>query len=198
MTKASLQVLKDAIIKYEVKSMIDVPCGDVNWIFDSLLTDTLPVYVGLDVTSTVIEVNRERFSHHKNKQFHFWDATECDLPRIQNGTSLDLQPVDLIHVRDVIQHLTLEQGMKYFCRVFKSGARVLVTTSHQEGGGQTVNRNVQEGSYYNCNLFLEPFSFPESQKQNCFKHDRQERRAYTCTFDLTEGSWVREFMAAKC
>jgi hypothetical protein len=31
--------------------MIDVPSGDVNWVLDSLETDTLPLYVGLDITS---------------------------------------------------------------------------------------------------------------------------------------------------
>ena len=39
-TVTSLKVIKDTVVKYHVKSMIDVPCGDVNWIFDSYLTDT--------------------------------------------------------------------------------------------------------------------------------------------------------------
>ena len=129
----------------------------------------------------------------------FWDATECDLPMFVNGANnFEKQPVDLVHVRDVIQHLTLDQGVKYFCRVFKSGARVLVTTSHdgEWQGGNIGNRDIKEGDYYNNDLFLEPFSFPESQRQNCYHHDKQERRAYTCTFDLA-GGWVQDYMSSK-
>ncbi len=60
--------------------MVDVPCGDANWIFDSFETDALPMYVGLDITGLVIKVNKQRFAHHNNKQFHFWDALNCTLP----------------------------------------------------------------------------------------------------------------------
>ncbi|KAL7524224.1 hypothetical protein ACHAXR_000479 [Thalassiosira sp. AJA248-18] len=74
-TENSLKIIKDAISRYNIKSMIDVPCGDVNWIFDSFETDTLPLYIGLDITTNVIEVNKQRFGHHSNKRFFFWDAT---------------------------------------------------------------------------------------------------------------------------
>jgi len=108
-TVASLHALKEAIIKYNVKSMLDIPCGDVNWILDSFVTDTLPLYVGLDVASPVIEINKKRFEHHMNKHFTFWDATECTLPHCINGTTNKEEVFDLVHVRDVIQHLTLNQ-----------------------------------------------------------------------------------------
>lgn len=61
-TENSLAILLDTIDKYNVTSMIDVPCGDVNWIFDSYATDTLPVYIGLDVSNEVLELNRLRYS----------------------------------------------------------------------------------------------------------------------------------------
>jgi hypothetical protein len=61
-TENSLAILLDTIDRYNVTSMIDVPCGDVNWIFDSYATDTLPVYIGLDVSNEVLELNRLRCS----------------------------------------------------------------------------------------------------------------------------------------
>ena len=72
-----------------------------------------------------------RFAHHNNKRFEFWDATECIFPRFINGTTNTEQVFDLVHIRDVIQHLILDQGLKYFCNAFLSGVKVLVTTSHQ-------------------------------------------------------------------
>jgi ubiquinone/menaquinone biosynthesis C-methylase UbiE len=67
--------------------MIDIPCGDANWIFDSYETDTIPLYVGLDVATNVLMVNKQRFAHHSNKQFHFWDATACEVPKFLNASS---------------------------------------------------------------------------------------------------------------
>ena len=112
-------------MKFNIKSMIDVPCGDVNWIHDSFETDTLPLYVGLDITIVVpsLKINNQRFGHHNNKEFYIWDATECALPKFHNGTSGEEQSFDLVHIRDGIQHMHLDQGVKYFCNVFKSGAK---------------------------------------------------------------------------
>lgn len=128
----------------------------VNWILDSFVTDTLPLYIGWDVASPVIEINKKRFEHHMNKHFTFWDATECTPPHFINGTTNKEEVFDLVHVRDVIQHLTLSQGLKYYCNVFLSGARILVTTSYKA----KVNIDIQEGGYYDNNVFIEPFSFP--------------------------------------
>ena len=191
-TQTSLKIVKDAINRYNVKSMIDIPCGDANWIFDSLITDTLPLYLGLDVTSAVIQVNKERFAHHKNKLFSFWDATTCSLPKFQNGTNGELTPFDLVHVRDVIQHMRLEQGVSFFCNVFHSGARVLVATTYPDN---TKNVQITEGSWYKNNLFLDPFNFPNVT--SCSPTHPEEEPDYTCVYDLTE-PWVKDFVSSKC
>ena len=57
-TETSLKIIKDTIATFNVKSMIDIPCGDTNWVFDSFETDSLPLYVGLDITGAVIELNK--------------------------------------------------------------------------------------------------------------------------------------------
>lgn len=76
-------------------------------------------------------------------------ATECTLPHFINGTANKEEVFDLVHVRDVIQHLTLNQGLKYYCNVFLSGARILVTTSYKA----KVNIDIQEGGYYDNNVY---------------------------------------------
>eukprot|EP00986_Skeletonema_menzelii_P000681 scaffold193_cov157-Skeletonema_menzelii.AAC.13 len=105
-TETSLQVIKDTIVRYNITSMLDIPCGDANWIFDSFLTDSLPVYVGLDIVRPVIEFNKQRFAHHKNKEFYFWDAVSCTLPKFKwkKGETDEAEPFDLVHVRDVITY----------------------------------------------------------------------------------------------
>lgn len=176
--------------------MIDVPCGDVNWIFESYITDHLPLYIGLDVVSAVINQNKLRFEHHVNKHFQFWDATLCPFPKFYNYTSStntkEEHSVDLIHVRDVIQHVTLKQGVSFFCNVFKSGARVLITTTYP---GQSSNTEIQESSWYRNDLSLEPFSFPEGK---CEATHPQLEPDHTCVYNLTDAKWVEEFVKSKC
>ena len=189
-TVTSLKIIKDTILKYNVTTMIDVPCGDVNWIFDSLETDTLPLYVGLDITGAVIRINQQRFAHHTNKQFHFWDATTCTLPRVQDEMGEE-NNFDLVHVRDVIQHMSLDQGVEFFCNVFNAGPKVLVTTTYDK---PLANKNIEEGGWYTNNLWLEPFSFP---KINCTPTHPDHERDLTCVYNLTE-DWVQRFLKLKC
>lgn len=191
-TEASLQIIKDTIAKYNIKTMVDIPCGDVNWIHDSFETDSLPLYVGLDITSAVIEVNKQRFAHHVNKRFYFWDATKCTLPRVQDGEGEE-KPFDLVHVRDVIQHMHLDQGVQFFCNVFKSGAQILISTTYRTN---RKNNNIhEEGGWYPNNLSAEPFSFPESD--NCIPTHPNIEADDTCVYDLSE-PWVKDFIAMKC
>ncbi|KAL3801455.1 hypothetical protein ACHAWO_002167 [Cyclotella atomus] len=149
----------------------------------------------LDVVSAVIDQNKLRFEHHVNKHFHFWDATLCPFPKFYNYSatnSKEEKSVDLIHVRDVIQHLTLKQGVAYFCNVFKSGARVLIATTFPE---PTSNPDIQEGNYYRNNLSLEPFSFSEGK---CEPTHPGIEPGHTCVYNLTDAKWVEEFVKSKC
>jgi hypothetical protein len=58
-TELSLKIITDTIQKYDIKSMVDIPCGDVNWMMDSYLTDSLPFYLGMDIVKDVIDVNQK-------------------------------------------------------------------------------------------------------------------------------------------
>lgn len=189
-TVTSLKIIKDTITKFDVKSMVDIPCGDVNWIFDSFETDTLPMYVGLDIAGAVIKVNQKRFAHHRNKQFHFWDATSCILPKFRNGTN-DVQAFDLVQVRDVIMHMPLELGVAFYCNVFKAGPKVLVTTSYPN---RPKNTNIKEGNHYPNNLWVDPFNFP---RIDCTPTHPAQDAQLTCVYDLRE-DWVQEFIISKC
>jgi hypothetical protein len=198
----SLDILRKTIKRFNISTMIDIPCGDVNWIFDSWETDSLELYIGLDVVKPVIDLNSKRFAHHNNKVFAQWDGSYCNLPKffkpsmnLQNlpdRTRLIHQSVDLIHSRDVLQHLTLQAGLSFLCNMVTSGARILISTTFPQGS----NSDIQPGQFYHNNLDLPPFSLPDN-KIECVSTHPQLESDQTCVYDLS-GDWVKSWVQEKC
>lgn len=176
MAQNSLKFLKEVIERYNISTVIDVPCGDVNWQFDTWQTDSLAAYVGLDVVRTVINLDKQRFCHHSNKVFAPWDFAKCALPQIvADGKA---RPADLVHVRDVIQHMTLRDAARALKRVVRSGARFLIATTYPAA----ENRNIKEGSWYPNNLLKAPFNFPTPL--SCIKTHPREESDSTCLWKI--------------
>jgi hypothetical protein len=190
-TEVSMAILKRVISEHNITTMIDVPCGDANWIFDSLETDSMPLYVGLDIVGSLIEFNQKRFAFHSNKRFYWWDGINCAFPK-QTLHNDVLQPFELIHSRDVIQHLPLKDGLRFVCNVFLSGARWFVTTTHKFGS----NRDIQKhGKYYANNLHAAPFNLPDVGKCEA-THPKLEADV-TCVFDLS-ADWAAKYRIENC
>jgi hypothetical protein len=193
-TQVSMQVLKDAIRKYDIRTMIDVPCdADANWIFDSLETDTLELYIGLDIVKHVVDVTAARLAHHSNKIFRHWDGAKCPLPKIVHDTVE--RSVDLVHARDVLQHLQLDQGIQFLCPVFQSGANVFVTTTFPRNG---ENRAIKEGEFHMNDLTAAPFKLPPKDDipVTCTPTHPKHELDHTCVYDLTQ-PWVADWIAEK-
>ena len=187
-TNTSLDVIRKTISKYNVTAMIDLPCGDVNWIFDSWETDSLELYIGLDVVSAVISRNKERLKHHINKVFEHWDGTTCPLPKYKRFSDGQIMTVDLVHSRDVIQHLSQEQGVKFLCGVITSRARVFIATSYPGG-----NRNITTGNFAHVNLHAAPYDIPRGE---CVKTHPDHEPDETCVYDLTK-NWTKDWALTK-
>jgi hypothetical protein len=192
-TEISLRVLNEAIVAFNVSSMIDLPCGDVNWIFDSWRTDSLALYLGLDIVQDVIEFDNMRFAHHSNKIFRHWDGATCRLPKYQLEPDKAPRSFEMVHSRDVLQHLPLSLALEFLCNVFQSGAKVFVTTTYPHN---STNTDVIEGGFFQNDLTMEPFGLPHVE--TCTPTHPNHEPDHTCVFDLT-GPWVQTFIAKnKC
>lgn len=145
-TQASLQFIANKVRDLNVSTLLDVGCGDVNWQFESWEVDTVPRYVCLDVAANVIAHNRVRFAHHNNKMFVTWDVGECGVPSHVNP--------DLVYMREVLQHVPLEEGGRVLHAVRQSGARYLIATTYNVDD----NHNVKAGKFYRINLHKAPFN----------------------------------------
>lgn len=194
LTEKSLQFLREAIQEHHVETMIDLPCGDVNWIFDSLETDTLKLYLGLDIADVVIGVNAQRFLHHSNKLFRHWDGSSCPLPKyiLPQDAQQSEHSFDLIHSRDVLQHLPLDQSLPYLCHVFSSGAKLFMTTTYPNA----TNRDIKQGDWFENNLEAPPFNLPKHSdgEVKCVITHPEVEGDWTCLYNLTQ-RWVTEWIA---
>jgi hypothetical protein len=205
-TETSLTFLREVIANYSIHTMIDLACGDANWIFDSWETDSIALYVGLDVAAPVVALNQDRFGHHSNKIFRHWNGYECGaLPQhFLNTESLSTlpygetisRPFDLIHARDVIQHVKKENGVRMLCNIFESKASMFITTSYLN---ETENRELgsTEGRLFQpYNFDLPPFDFGEAKSCRMTHPDKHELD-FTCVYDLRK-PWVALFLKTKC
>lgn len=184
-TERSLAFLRDVIKAKCIQTMLDVPCGDVNWQFHAWEVDSLALYVGLDTASAVIKLNTVRFRHHVNKMFAPWDFVQCPLPHIvlqdtSVHASQKAKAFDLVHVRDAIQHLPLDQARKALCNIVMSGAKYLVTTTYESES----NRNISVGHWYPSNLEASPFNFPKPEQ--CIRTHPSGEADSTCLWTLTD------------
>ena len=80
-----------------------------------------------------------RFCHHFNKMFLKWDLAGCDLPKFERaGISTSF---DLVHVRDVIQHIPLRQGCRALQNV-ATGAQIQFWGQNRNTMRQPSSRTV--------------------------------------------------------
>ncbi|MFG2434644.1 hypothetical protein [Streptomyces sp. NPDC048508] len=65
-TQALRAQLPSLIDEFEIKSIVDVPCGDLNWL-STLNLDTID-YLGVDIVDDLIATNSQHYSS-PNRRF---------------------------------------------------------------------------------------------------------------------------------
>lgn len=202
-TSNSLHFLKEVIPRFNIKSVVDAPCGDVTWQFQSWEMDSLELYLGIDVVNKVIHFNDMRFAHHKNKAFAAWDFVSCGIPKYRRGKQV--HAFDMVHMRDVLQHLSVKNGLRAIDNVCKSGATYLVATTYPtdvtKAGYATTkigtperaaaprykvvqNDHPHDGGWYPNNLALPPFNFPQGLQ--CVETHPTQEPDHTCIYRIRD------------
>ncbi len=128
-----------------VRSLVDLPCGDFNWMRHVDLRGI--EYLGLDVVPELIEANQRAYGG-AGKNFRVCDGLRESPPR-----------VDLIFCRDLLIHFSYADALRLLRGFQSSGSEWLLTTSYR---GRT-NRNEPTGGFYRINLEAKPFAFGEPE-----------------------------------
>jgi len=132
--------------KYNVRTLLDVPCGDLNWM-RKVEFDHEVEYVGADIVRGLIKFDRERFGNTSRK-FLVMDMV----------TQPPYKPFDLIVTRDAFVHLPDRQVKKIINNFNKSGSKYLLTTLFPDHDPWNIDK---PGQWRQINLLKEPYNFPQ-------------------------------------
>jgi hypothetical protein len=140
-----LQILLEDL---KVKSMLDIPCGDFNWM-KNINLDGIK-YHGADIVDDLIKKNNKKYKT-QNIKFSVLDLVEDKLPE-----------VDLIMVRDCFVHLTNQDIFKALNNIKQSNSKYILTTNFlwKHIG---YNQDIDTGGWRRINLSDSPFNmgYPE-------------------------------------
>jgi hypothetical protein len=127
-----------------VRSMLDVPCGDFNWMRETNID--IDRYIGADLISELVVKNQQRYGS-RNKEFITLDIIKDDIPQ-----------VDIIMCRDCLIHFSFEHIILTLRNFKRSKSTYLLTTTYTD---RLKNHDIVTGGWRPINLQLYPFNFPE-------------------------------------
>ena len=139
--RGELQIL---FKEFNIKSILDIPCGDFNWMKEVNLTEI--DYVGADIVEPLIQSNQKKYQRAEGCKFIQMDIITSRLPE-----------VDLILVRDCFVHLSIKEIKKAVKNIKKSGSKYLLTTTFTN---DRENIDSKRGGWRPLNLQKIPLNFP--------------------------------------
>jgi SAM-dependent methyltransferase len=143
-TSALRTALPALLRRRQIRSLLDLPCGDWRWMATVDLTGI--EYTGGDLLEELVDQCR-RISAGRGRRFVRLDLTASPLP-----------PADLLLCRDCLVHLSVEDIRRALANIRRSEITWLLTTTFP---AQTANRDIVTGDWRPLNLQLPPFGFPE-------------------------------------
>ena len=141
-TELTRKTIREVIDKYEVKTILDCPCGDLNWITHVDLSNQ--EYTGMDISEEIIKDSTAR--NLPGKEFKVHDIVTAPLDK----------EYDLIICRDLLFHLNVEDTHQVL-KHFKDSGSKLALISHFPGSGSPPSW-VRTNGFYRIDLSAPPFS----------------------------------------
>ena len=139
---AVLAHLASLIERLQVRTLLDVPCGDFAWM-QHLHADV--EYIGADVLPELAAANQQKYGS-ASRRFITLDLIEDQLPG-----------ADLLLCRDCLVHLSFDAAQSALAGIRRADVTWLLTTTFP---GCTVNEDIVTGDWRPINLQLPPFELP--------------------------------------
>ena len=137
-----LSQLATLIDRLQVRTLLDVPCGDFAWMQH---LDADVTYIGGDVLPELAAANQQRYGD-ASRSFVTIDLVKDDLP-----------DADLLLCRDCLVHLSFADAASALSNIRRSRCRWLLATTFP---GCAANEDIVTGDWRPLNLQLAPFNLP--------------------------------------
>lgn len=137
------KALPNLVAMLGIRSVLDIPCGDFQWVKDANLG--VEQYIGADIVLPLIKSNRKLFGDRR--EFLHLDLLRDRLPH-----------ADLIFCRDCLVHLSFREIHLALQNIKRVSPKHFITTTfpYHKGNADTVT------PYWRAlNMQLFPFNFPE-------------------------------------
>lgn len=171
-TREIIVNLPKLLKSFNVKSILDIPCGDFYWMRQVDVCGS--TYLGADIVPEIIDANKEFIKPERN--FEVLDILNDPLPK-----------VDLILCRDLMVHLTFDQISKVIANLKRSGSKYLLTTSFKN---RNFNTDIDKiGDWRPINLEKGPFHFPKPLYEifeNCTEGNGKFKDKYLMLFEIKQ------------
>ncbi len=135
--------LQNFLREKNIQSVVDVGCGD--WLFSQYIDWSGVHYVGCDAVEFIVERNRECFGQPSIDFLHL-DALDSELP-----------DADLLICKDVLQHLSNEDVIRFLARLGKY-KYCLITNDVKGNTFTSANRDISRGEHRPIDLIAPPFN----------------------------------------
>ncbi len=129
---------------FGIRSLLDLPCGDFNWMQHTDLHGIK--YIGGDIVEELVLQNQAKFGNN-HRSFLLLNLLTDELPA-----------VDCILVRDCLVHFSFEHIQQALDNLKRSKITYLLTTSFPNFD---LNEDIQTGYWRPINLQKAPFLLPE-------------------------------------
>lgn len=144
-TERLRQWLPTAVSEYDIKTIVDAPCGDFNWM-KLVLPDLNVQYFGLDIVDSVVERNNALYGTD-GVQFLSSDVCRDQIP-----------DCDLLIARDFLFHLSFDDINQFLKNISQSNYKYLLTTTHLVKDTFS-NVDIPTGDFRVLDVFRAPFHF---------------------------------------
>ncbi|MBL7806630.1 MAG: class I SAM-dependent methyltransferase [Saprospiraceae bacterium] len=143
-TERLIKSLNELFQQLGIRSILDLPCGDFNWMQQVTLEGIN--YLGADIVEPLIAQNQATFRHLPQVRFEVLDLLTDPLPQ-----------VDLVVVRDCLVHFSFPNIQMALKNIKHSGSTYLLATTFTQ---LSRNKDIITGEWRPVNLQLEPFLLP--------------------------------------
>lgn len=138
--------LEKIFAEHDIKTIIDVPCGDFNWFKE--IGHEFELYRGYDIVEDLVKSNAEKYGND-NRTF-----------KQKNCLEEPFEKADMVFCRDLLLHLSSADIFRLFQNLERSDIPLLLI-SHAVG---IENEEIVTGQGRLVNLTAAPFNLPEPEE----------------------------------